>query len=194
MMTELQTEKSRPSVKTKVQELLGKLDATSGREKQPQEVVTSNETIADDAPELIALRESITQYESVVRKVLALMGVNYDELIRMDNNSPYAQAVNANPMLLTQVAQSKNPVLSALQIAMQFKPYAEFASQYGNTPDAVKKAIRDEVMAEVNADSAKTKTATNKANRQQAVFSTGEAGNSKPKAKNKDSLHEIFNK
>jgi len=91
----------------------------------------------------------IMQEEQFARELLKLMGVNYDELIRMDERSPYARAVQANPALLDQVRQASSPVLAALRVAMGFKPYAEFMDRYGSEPDSIREAIRQEVQAEM---------------------------------------------
>ena len=92
----------------------------------------------------------------MVRPLLALFDINYDDLVRLEpgeggNVSPYARAVNANPAVLERVFQSDRPVLAALQVALGFKPYAEFMDQYGEDPQSIRDAIRDEVKAELTA-------------------------------------------
>lgn len=137
-----------PQAQSKAEALMGTLTQLSSGETAPKHV---EETISDDFDLDENTRLNIEQTEDVVRDVLQLFGMNYDDLIRMDDTSIYAQAVRENPAVLQYVKASTNPVLEALKIAVNFKPYAEFMNNYGRDPEAIKKAIREEVMAEVNA-------------------------------------------
>ena len=40
-------------------------------------------------------------------------------------------------------------MLAALQVALNFKPYAEFMDKYGDDPQNIKDAIREEIKAEL---------------------------------------------
>jgi hypothetical protein len=112
-----------------------------------------------------------------VRAALQLVGVDYDALISMDNGSVYAKAVAANPQLLQEVSRAKEPVLAALQIAVGFKPVADFTGKYGTTPDEIKAKMRAEFEAEqAAAASAQPKDKTAKAAHAAPVFSTYAGG------------------
>lgn len=127
-----------------------------GKDKLAMEnpAVESNETLGDDyegiSSELLA---KINAEEPLVRAVLALVGIDYDALIRMDNDSAYAQAIKARPTVLKQVAEAQSPVLEALTIALKFKPIADFRAKYGKTPDEMHKNITAEAMQNAQAQS-----------------------------------------
>lgn len=107
------------------------------------------ETISDDFALSDDARLSIQQTEETVRQVLKLFELDYDALVRMDDTSLYARAVQENPAVLAYVKQAQNPVLEALKIAIGFKPYAEFIEKYGKDPDSIKTAMRAEIEAEM---------------------------------------------
>lgn len=113
------------------------------------------QTISDDSPLPPDKVAAVKRDEELVRGALALFGIAYDDLIAMRDAAgqptAYAQAVQANPALLSEVPDNPQPVLAALRIALGFKPYAEFAQRYGQTPDAVKEAIRAEMASEMKA-------------------------------------------
>ena len=111
---------------------------------------TPTETLADDGPFTPAQQALLDQFEPFARQLLALLGQSYDELIRLDGRSAYAQAINADPGLSQRVAQSPNPVLAALTAALQFKPFADFMNQYGNTPEAIKASLWEEFSRTAN--------------------------------------------
>ena len=141
-----------PRGQSGLQEMLTALDGmTANMPKATKEeggVLPQKETISDDTqlpPELTA---SIQREEKLLRTALALFGIQYDELIRLDGRSSYAKAVEANPAVLEGVMQSESPVLAALQIAVGFQPYADFMTKYGNHPESIREAIRSEFEAE----------------------------------------------
>lgn len=111
---------------------------------KPTQPPTPSETLADDAGITPAQQEVIQQFEPAIRTALQLFGIDYDQLIRLDGQSAYAQAVAADPSLPARVAQSANPVLAALEVAVRYQPYAEFLAKYGQTPDAIKAALWEE--------------------------------------------------
>lgn len=120
-------------------ELMQKVSARSG----------VSETISDDAEISEEKRQMIATVERLVRETLAIFGMDYDALIRMDGKSLYARVVSRRPEVLEAVMADANPVLAALKIAVGFQPYAEFVEKYGDEPEAIKKAIREEVLAEM---------------------------------------------
>lgn len=131
-----------------------------GKDKLPMEnpAPEQKETLGDDyqdiSPELLA---KINKEEPVVRATLALVGVDYDALIRMDGVSAYSKAIQANPQVLKRVAVAQSPVLEALRIALKFKPIAEFTEKYGKTPEEMHKNITAEAQAgAVNQSAPKT--------------------------------------
>ncbi len=143
---------------------LGRLAAVS-QERAPEDVQLTQEregietvpdqSISDDINATGALQRSIERDEAVVRDALSIFGIDYDALIQMDGKSVYSRAVTANPAVLDIVALSKKPVLAALKIATQFKPYAEFLDKYGDEPEVIRKAIKEELMADVKSSAAK---------------------------------------
>lgn len=113
-----------------------------------------HETVADDGPVAAGARDAIARDEALVREVLAMVGVDYDALIAMDGQSPYAQAVAAKPTLVQDILTDERPVLAALKAAFAFKPVAEFTGKYGHGPDEIRANIRKEVMDEMQGDAA----------------------------------------
>ncbi len=117
--------------------------------------VGGGETIADDggipADKMNQIQAQIASDEALVRDVLALTGGDYDALVRMDGESVYSRAVQANPEILKQVMASERPVLAALKVAMGYKPVAEFVGKYGSSPAEIKAAMRAEIEAEMAA-------------------------------------------
>ena len=113
-------------------------------------------TITDDAPLPADKRAAIAREETLVRQALKAVGFDYDALIAQEaqegKTSAYAQAVAANPAVLKQVMAADSPVVAALEVAMNYKPYAEFAAKYGREPNAIREAIRAEVLAEMPAE------------------------------------------
>jgi hypothetical protein len=85
------------------------------------------ETISDDAPLRDPVRAKIVRTESVVRQVLALVGVDYDALLAP--GGAYARAVQAKPGLSAEVLAAEEPVLAAVQVALAAKAAAEPAKQ-----------------------------------------------------------------
>ena len=108
-----------------------------------------SETISDDSPLDENQRQKILATEVIVRKTLAVFGLDYDQLIAMDNNSLYAQAVQTNPAILDAVLGAEDPVIEAVKIAVGFKPVAEFKAKYGDNPESIKEAMRSEILAEM---------------------------------------------
>lgn len=111
-----------------------------------------HETLADDGEIAAGARDALARDEALVREVLGMVGVDYDALIVMDGQSPYAQAVAANPTLVQDILTDERPVLAALKAAFAFKPVAEFTGKYGSRPDEIRANIRKEVMAEMQGD------------------------------------------
>lgn len=109
----------------------------------------TNETVSDDLPIKPEKVKFIQETEKVVRETLAIFGIDYDALIRMDANSLYAKVVKRKPEVLEHVMADENPVLAALKIAVGFQPYAEFIEKYGEEPEAIKNAIKEELMLEM---------------------------------------------
>ncbi|MFZ2620338.1 MAG: hypothetical protein WAX89_05635 [Alphaproteobacteria bacterium] len=171
---------------------------TQGSGEQ-QLAMTGQETISDDAALSPEVQARLMADESLVREVLKLFNVDYDALIKMDAGegqeaTPYARAVKANPAVLEHVLQSAQPVLAALQVALGFKPYAEFMAKYGDDPQSIRDAIRKEVEAELQATPAPESATSGvpvvspfSANTRRAVV--GDAGSNKT-----PTLAEIFNK
>lgn len=111
--------------------------------------VGGGETIADDGHIPADRQTQIASDEALVREALAMVGVEYDALIKMDGQSVYSNAVKANPALLKEVLESERPVLAALKVAMGFKPVADFVGKYGSSPEDIKAAMRAEFEAEM---------------------------------------------
>lgn len=175
-----------------VKEHLKALAAKEGQKKIGSEAAAGGETIADDSAALANKAEGIRRDEALVREALAMFGVDYDALISMTDKdgkpSVYARAAEANPAVLEQVAKDPQPVLAALRVAVGYKPFAEFADKYGETPEDIKAAVKAEVMAENGGDAVKVKAPVG------PVFSShgGQRVPVKPKAKN--GLKDIFGK
>lgn len=135
----------------KLAKIKSQLQALQARQRG-QDKVGGGETITDDGRIPADRKAQIVRDEDMVRQVLALFGIDYDSLIRMDGkdgeDSVYARAVQANPQLLQDVLGSGNPVIAALKVAVGFKPVAEFTAKYGSSPEAIKAAMRAEFEAE----------------------------------------------
>jgi hypothetical protein len=120
---------------------------------------TVDDTIANDGTLSQEVQQAIEQDEQLVRNVLAMLGLNYDTLISLEpvdgKMSPYARAVQANPAVLQQVLENERPVLAALQVAMTFEPFAEFVDKYGEDPQSIREAIRQEMKDELSATARK---------------------------------------
>lgn len=154
---------------------------------------TNQETIGDDfdiSPEKLA---QIEHEEALMRRALALFDVDYDSLVRMDGQSAYSQAVTTKPEVLEMVKNAQSPVLAAMQVAVQFKPYAEFSEKYGNTPDDIRNAIRSEVEKEMQSKTKKQlKEKAAVASKGAAFSSLSGKGSKAPKAGSR--LTDIFGK
>lgn len=124
-----------------LKQLVEKLDKINSKNK------TSNttETISDDFDVEAEKLKTIENSEAEMRTLLNLMDIDYDELIRMDGKSIYSRAVSSNPAVLDHVKNAKNPVLEAVKISLQFKPYAEFMGKYGQEPTEIFKNIKQEI-------------------------------------------------
>jgi hypothetical protein len=134
----------------KLEEIKKRLAALQGNASQGAlDKVGGGETIADDGVIPADRQTRIAEDEALVRAALGVVGVDYDALIKMDGESVYSQVVRANPDVLQQVLQAERPVLAALQVAMGYKPVAEFVGKYGSTPEDIKAAMRAEFEAEV---------------------------------------------
>lgn len=154
----------------------------------------AGETISDDSPLPPDKAAAVQRDEALVRDALALFGIGYDSLIAMQGPdgkpTAYAQAIQANPALLAQVPSDPQPVLAALKIALGFKPYAEFAQRYGNTPDEVKAAIRSELENELKGSDAAVPVVKASA---APVFSSNRAGAARPSSRRKKGgLEDVF--
>lgn len=136
----------------KIRTHLGSLNGASGAQK----VGGEGATLTDDAPLPADKRAAIAKEEALVRGALQVVGIDYDALIAQEGQegkgSAYAQAVAANPSVLKQVMEAESPVLAALNVAMGYKPYAEFTAKYGADPAAIKAAIKAEALAEAQAE------------------------------------------
>lgn len=134
----------------KLEEIKKRLAALqSNGQAEASDKVGGGETIADDGVIPADRHSRIAEDEVLVRAVLAMVGVDYDQLIAMDGESVYAQVTRANPDVIQQVLNAERPVLAALQVAMGFKPIADFVGKYGSTPDDIKAAMRAEFEAEM---------------------------------------------
>lgn len=83
--------------------------------------------------------------ETVVKQLIP----DYDDKLGF-----YAKYAQQNPQLVQQVQQSDNPALLAYNLGKQF----ETQEKYGSDPDAMRKAIRAEVEAELKKDYEKRMT------------------------------------
>ena len=166
----------------------------SGRATQVGgEGATITATVSDDAPLPADKRAAIARDEHLVRSALKAVGVDYDALIATEAQegapSPYALAVQANPQVLKDVLAAKTPALKALEVAVGFKPYAEFTSKYGTDPAAIKAAIKAEALAESKPDTDEPKATEG------LPFSRRTAGGATKATKAKSaSLHDVFRK
>ncbi|TKW61620.1 MAG: hypothetical protein DI628_03060 [Blastochloris viridis] len=134
----------------KLEEIKKRLAALQGGgQTEASDKVGGGETIADDGHIPADRQTRIAEDEALVRAVLALVGMDYDQLISMDGESVYAQVTRANPEILQQVLNAERPVLAALQVAMGYKLVAEFVGKYGSTPEDIKAAMRAEFEAEM---------------------------------------------
>lgn len=124
-------------------QLMAKLDKMAkGQPKQ------ATETIGDDFEVDAEKLQLIEKTEAQMRQLLKLLNVDYDALIRMDDKSVYAKAVQSNPAILEHVKNADNPVFEAVKVALQFKPYADFMSQYGDHPEDILSNIKKEMSAQ----------------------------------------------
>ncbi len=148
-------------------------------------------TLSDDAPLPADKRAAIARDETLIRTALQTVGIDYDALIATPSQegtpSPYALAVQANPALLQDVLGAPTPALKALEVAVNFKPYAEFSAKYGHEPAAIKAAIRAEVLAENPAAPEAPEAAT-----PTLPFSRIRGGSKAAPAKPKGTLNEVF--
>lgn len=124
-----------------MKELSEKLQAMQVQKKG----ATATETITDDFDVDAERMKKIEQSEAEMRELLSLVNLNYDDLIRMDDKSVYARAVKVNPAILEYVKNAENPVLAAVKISLQFKPYAEFMEKYGQEPSEIFQNIKQEI-------------------------------------------------
>ncbi|MCA3244385.1 MAG: hypothetical protein INF43_03645 [Alphaproteobacteria bacterium] len=140
---------AKPPLHEKLQQIRTQLTALNHGAPQ---VGGEGATLGDDAPLPADKRAAIAQEETLVRGALKAVGVDYDALIATPSQegqlSPYALAVQAKPQLLQEVLAAPSPTLKALEVALSFKPKADFAAQYGQEPEAIKAALRAEILAE----------------------------------------------
>jgi hypothetical protein len=140
----------------KLERVLGQLRELEKRQQAAGQSPVPDQTVADDKAVSDEVMRGVLADEALVRPVLELVGVDYDALVAMDGISPYSQAVGANEALLEQVMQAERPVLAALNVALGFKPYAEFVAKYGADPAGIKDKLRQEILAEQAAPAATT--------------------------------------
>ncbi len=172
----------------KLEEIKKRLAALQGGgQTEASDKVGGGETIADDGSIPADRQTRIAEDEALVRAALGIMGVDYDALIKMDGESVYSQVVKANPEILRQVLEAERPVLAALQVAMGYKPVAEFVGKYGSTPEDIKAAMRAEFEAEM-ADKEVGKKVSG------PVFSGNRATPKAPAEKRKGELADVFGK
>jgi hypothetical protein len=147
-------------------------------------------TLGDDAPLPADKRAAITREETLVRGALKAVGVDYESLISTEAQegkaSPYALAVQANPRVLKEVLNAEFPTLKALEVAIGFKPYAEFVGKYGAEPATIKAAI----LAEAKATQEPSEVVAPKG----LPFSQGRGASKAVPAKPKGTLGEVFRK
>ncbi len=137
---------------TKLQEIKAQLESLNKVPAQgPNQVGGEGATLGDDATLPADKRAAIAHEETLVRGALKAVGIDYDALISTQAQegkpSPYALAVQANPRVLEEVLSAPSPALKALEVALGFKPYAEFVGKYGTEPEAIKAAILAEAKA-----------------------------------------------
>jgi hypothetical protein len=147
------------AIRQKLRALQAGGEATTAPQSPTQ--VGGDGTVGNDGPLPADKKAQVEREEALVRSVLALFGIAYDELITSDvgaggETSPYAAAVKQNPQLMQQVLAAESPVLAALQIAASYKPYAEFSQKYGTAPDDIKANILKEVQAGAGAQTEPT--------------------------------------
>lgn len=172
-----------------MQQLAEKLDALQSKKGEKAE-----ETITDDFNVDADKMKVIEKAESEMRALLKLIDVDYDDLIRMDGKSIYSRAVSANPAVLDYVKNAENPVLEAVKISLQFKPYAEFMEKYGDQPDDIFQNIKNEIEGAKGQQKVEVKPTVEEVIKG-ASFSGMPSGNSSEEKKSDaSSLAEIFNK
>ena len=172
----------------KLEEIKKRLAALQGKpQPEASDKVGGGETIADDGVIPADRQTRIAEDEALVRGALALVGADYDALIKMDGESVYSKAVKADPAILKQVLEAERPVLAALQMAMGYKPVAEFVGKYGSSPEEIRAAMRAEFEAEM-AEKEVGKKASG------PVFSGSRAAAKAPADKRKGELAEVFGK
>jgi len=172
-------------IKKRLATLQGNASQTSG--EGASDKVGGGETIADDGVIPADRQTRIAEDEALVRAALAMAGIDYDALIAMDGESVYSQVVRAHPDVLKQVLEAERPVLAALQVAMGYKPVADFVGKYGSTPEDIKAAMRAEFEAEMAEKEAGRKVAG-------PVFSGSRAVAKAPAEKRKGELADVFGK
>lgn len=182
----------RPVGKAKLEKIQERLRALQGATPLPAETeIGGDATVGNDGGVPADKKAQIERDEALVSAVLQLVGVSYADLITQDvgpngEHSPYAMAVRANPQLLKDVLAADNPVLAALQVALQYKPYAEFTAKYGADPAAIKAAIAKEVGGKPAEDAAVRKAYG-------PVFSGGYGGGgTRPVEARKGDLKSVF--
>lgn len=155
-----------------------------------QQVGGEGATLSDDAPLPADKRAAIAREEMLVRGALKAVGVDYESLISTEAQegkaSPYALAVQANPKVLEDVLKAEFPTLKALEVAIGFKPYAEFVGKYGAEPAAIKAAI----LAEAKQTQEPPEAAAPKG----LPFSSGRGPAKAASGKPKGTLGEVFRK
>lgn len=142
----------------KVQNILAKLEnmtekdiSVATKQVEKQDNNEQQQTVSDDFNADKAKESLILEQEHIIRNVLALFDINYDDLIRMDGKSAYCQAVQFYPHLINEVKQSPYPALTALQIAKNMQPYLNFTSKYGKSLDEIKENLKKEIKQESSA-------------------------------------------
>jgi hypothetical protein len=169
----------------KLEKIVQQLSALARRQKQAP---AGPQTVGDDAPVPADRQAAIVHDEDLVRQVLGLFGIDYDALIVMDGKSCYSQALAARPDLAAQVLAADRPVVAALRVALDYKPYAEFAAKYGHTPEEIKANMAKELQA------AAPKSGTEPAPRVAVAppFSTVTASREPGTAKRRNDLASLF--
>jgi hypothetical protein len=175
----------------KLQQIRTQLEALNKPQAQgAQQVGGEGATLGDDAPLPADKRAAIAREETLVRGALKAVGVDYDALISTEAQegkpSAYAAAVQANPRVLDEVLNAEFPTLKALEVAIGFKPYAEFVGKYGAEPAAIKAAI----LAEAKQTQEPPETAVPKG----LPFSGGRGPVKTASGKPKGTLGEVFRK
>ena len=179
-----------------IQHISGLLDAQNAKNQEKiTEEVSTKQTVADDFKASDEIEVKIKSQEEIIRQVLTLFNISYDDLIRLDGKSAYCKAVNFYPHLIDEVKKAECPPLKALQIAAAMKPYLEFTSKYGSSLDEIKAKLKDEVKQEIQTKPSKPEE---KVAEQSALFSDLEnAVMQNKKDKNlikEDSLSALFDR